>query len=56
MLRGNQQHGGEGTAPSTPLGRLGLPQEVAEALSFLLSSRSSYITGASLAVDGGANL
>jgi NAD(P)-dependent dehydrogenase (short-subunit alcohol dehydrogenase family) len=36
-----------------PLGRLGLPEEVAEAVVFLASDRASFITGQSLAVDGG---
>jgi NAD(P)-dependent dehydrogenase (short-subunit alcohol dehydrogenase family) len=36
-----------------PVGRLGLPQEVAEAVLFLASDRASFITGQSLAVDGG---
>ena len=37
----------------TALGRLGNPEEVAEAVSFLASPRSSYITGQCLVVDGG---
>jgi NAD(P)-dependent dehydrogenase (short-subunit alcohol dehydrogenase family) len=36
-----------------PLGRLGEPADVAEAVTFLLSPRSSYITGQDLGVDGG---
>jgi 3-oxoacyl-[acyl-carrier protein] reductase len=36
-----------------PLGRLGRPQEVADAVTFLLSARASWITGANLPVDGG---
>jgi NAD(P)-dependent dehydrogenase (short-subunit alcohol dehydrogenase family) len=35
------------------MGRLGRASEVAEAAAFLLSSRSSFITGQTLAVDGG---
>lgn len=35
------------------LGRLGTPEDVAEAVLFLLSARSSYITGQDLLVDGG---
>ncbi len=35
------------------LGRLGSADDVADAAAFLLSSRSSYITGQELAVDGG---
>jgi NAD(P)-dependent dehydrogenase (short-subunit alcohol dehydrogenase family) len=36
-----------------PLGRLGRAEEVAEAVLFLASDRASFITGQSLAIDGG---
>jgi NAD(P)-dependent dehydrogenase (short-subunit alcohol dehydrogenase family) len=36
-----------------PMGRVGQPGEAADAVVFLLSSASSYINGANLAVDGG---
>jgi 3-oxoacyl-[acyl-carrier protein] reductase len=36
-----------------PLGRFGTPEEFAAAVAFLASERASYITGVSLAVDGG---
>jgi len=37
-----------------PLGRLGRPDEIAEAILWLLSGRASYATGAVLRVSGGA--
>ncbi len=37
----------------TPVGRVGLPEEVAGAVLFLLSDTASYITGINLPVDGG---
>jgi NAD(P)-dependent dehydrogenase (short-subunit alcohol dehydrogenase family) len=36
-----------------PLGRVGLPEEVARCVTFLVSDASSFVTGACLAVDGG---
>ena len=39
-----------------PLRRGGTPEEIAQAIVFLASGRASFITGASLAVDGGALL
>ncbi|MCU0831722.1 MAG: SDR family oxidoreductase [Rhizobiaceae bacterium] len=37
----------------TPMNRYGAPEEVARAIAFLLSDDASYITGHTLAVDGG---
>ena len=36
-----------------PLGRMGEPEEVADAIVWLASGSSSYVTGAIIAVDGG---
>ena len=37
----------------TPLGRIGQPEEIANAALFLLSDEASFITGVALPVDGG---
>ncbi|MGV9909152.1 SDR family oxidoreductase [Streptomyces tendae] len=44
-----------GPAPSgtAPLGRDGLPDDIAHAVLFLVSDRAGWVTGTSLAVDGG---
>ena len=36
-----------------PVGRTGVPQEIAEAALFLASDSSSFVTGAAIPVDGG---
>jgi NAD(P)-dependent dehydrogenase (short-subunit alcohol dehydrogenase family) len=40
-------------AAKSPMGRAGQPNEVAEVAAFLASDKASYVTGVSIAVDGG---
>ncbi|MBT4099870.1 MAG: 3-oxoacyl-[acyl-carrier-protein] reductase [Gemmatimonadetes bacterium] len=46
----------ESMMSNVPLGRSGTPEEVADAVAFLASDRSAYITGQVLAVDGGMTM
>ena len=43
----------ERLGPTVPIGRAGQPQEVAEAVVWLLSEKASYVTGADILVTGG---
>ncbi len=43
-------------ASAYPLKRLGLPRDVAGAVTFLLSDEAAWITGQTLVVDGGLSL
>jgi NAD(P)-dependent dehydrogenase (short-subunit alcohol dehydrogenase family) len=42
--------------PRVPLGHIGEPLDVGEAVAFLVSDKAKYITGAILPVDGGLNV
>jgi NAD(P)-dependent dehydrogenase (short-subunit alcohol dehydrogenase family) len=46
----------EQVAAGYPMGRLGTPEDVAGAVSFLLSSDAAWITGQTLVIDGGFTL
>ena len=41
---------------NTPLGRVGTPQDVADAVLFLCSDKASWVTGEVLDLNGGAHL
>jgi len=45
----------ENVAATVPKGRFGRPEEAAAVVAFLASEESSYVVGANLYVDGGAN-
>jgi NAD(P)-dependent dehydrogenase (short-subunit alcohol dehydrogenase family) len=43
----------DGLVGTVPMGRVGQPEEIAQAIVFLGSDKSPYLTGASFGVDGG---
>ena len=45
----------EGFGRLNPLGRVGLPEELADAITYLASDQASFITGQTVNVDGGVN-
>lgn len=53
MLAGAPVDGGEELRSSNPLGRIGTPQDAAALAVFLSAPGSSYITGATIPLDGG---
>lgn len=59
LFRANNPPGSEGEArylSGVPMGRFGQPQEIAAAITFLLSESSGFMTGQTLFVDGGASI
>jgi len=53
IARNNAALKSPGATKLPPLGRLGAPADIADAVLFLASSQSSFITGITLQVDGG---
>jgi 3-oxoacyl-[acyl-carrier protein] reductase len=53
MMREHSPNFYEMARASVPFGRLGVPEEVADAAVWLVSERASWVTGVALSVDGG---
>jgi 3-oxoacyl-[acyl-carrier protein] reductase len=53
MVKDNMPKMYEATLARNPMGRMGRPEEVADAVVYLASPRASFITGANLICDGG---
>ena len=53
MTKALVEQNSDAITASIPLGRVGAPEDVAKAVSFLVSPDSTYITGEVLRVDGG---
>ena len=45
-----------GSRPAIPLGRHARPEEIARSVLYLASAQSSFTTGSTLVVDGGASI
>jgi NAD(P)-dependent dehydrogenase (short-subunit alcohol dehydrogenase family) len=52
-LNGQGEESRAAIIAATPLGRMGLPTELAQGILFLASDEASFVTGAELAIDGG---
>jgi NAD(P)-dependent dehydrogenase (short-subunit alcohol dehydrogenase family) len=53
MVRVQEPDMNAATLALTPMGRIGLPEEIAAGVLFLASDEASFVTGAVLAIDGG---
>jgi NAD(P)-dependent dehydrogenase (short-subunit alcohol dehydrogenase family) len=53
MVRVQDPEMNAATLALTPMGRIGLPEEIAAGVLFLASDEASFVTGAVLAIDGG---
>jgi NAD(P)-dependent dehydrogenase (short-subunit alcohol dehydrogenase family) len=53
MVRAQKPEMNAATLALTPMGRIGLPHEIAAGVLFLASDEASFVTGAILPVDGG---
>jgi NAD(P)-dependent dehydrogenase (short-subunit alcohol dehydrogenase family) len=51
---GGSEKGYEMMRKMEPVGRLGKPGEIAEAVAWLCSDRASFVTGLAMSVDGGS--
>ncbi len=56
MTKGLPEEQKNGLLKSIPLGRLGLPEDIANAVVFLASPTAAYITGETLHVNGGMHM
>lgn len=52
-ITGHRPHRAEKMAAGEPVGRMGSPQEIAEAVVWLCSDAASFVTGHPMSVDGG---
>jgi 3-oxoacyl-[acyl-carrier protein] reductase len=52
-MAGSPEEAEASAAKEVPAGRMGKPEEMAAAAAFFCSARASYVTGETLAVDGG---
>ncbi|CAN5360622.1 3-oxoacyl-ACP reductase FabG [soil metagenome] len=55
-LSQGDNEGADAAVRGIPLGRLARPGEIAEAIAFFASDRAAYITGQTLAVNGGSSM